>query len=174
MAEHAGLVYVLNTAGSSSVVGFKLQGGKLYRIPGSLRRLSQNGANSASVAFSPDGRFLAVTERATNLIDVFHVLADGTLSSIKSNQSAGPGAFAVGFAPNLSASGAVRSITRCGQQVPGSNTALGVITNRGDSHGDYRCLHSHLMKSAARSASFRRRVPVWSSTSTGFRKEFPA
>jgi len=100
VAEHAGLVYVLNTAGSSSVVGFQMQGGKLHRIPGSVRLLSENGANSASVAFSPDGHFLAVTEKATNLIDVFHVLADGTLSSIKSSQSAGPGAFAVGFAPN--------------------------------------------------------------------------
>ena len=59
-------------------------------------------------------------------------------------------------------------------EVPDSNTALCVVTNRGDSHGDYRCLHSHLMKSAARSASFRRRVLVWSSISTGFRKEFPA
>ena len=100
VAEHAGLVYVLNTAGSSSVVGFQLRGGKLHRIPGSLRLLSENGANSASVAFSPDGHFLAVTEKTTNLVDVFQVLADGTLSPIRSNQSPGPGAFAVGFAPN--------------------------------------------------------------------------
>jgi 6-phosphogluconolactonase len=100
VAEHAGLVYVLNTAGSSSVVGFQLRDGKLHRIPGSLRLLSENGANSASVAFSPDGHFLAVTEKATNLVDVFQVLADGTLSPIRSNQSAGSGAFAVGFAPN--------------------------------------------------------------------------
>lgn len=46
---------------SSSVVGFQLQGGKLHRIPGSLRLLTENGANSASVAFSPDRHFLAVT-----------------------------------------------------------------------------------------------------------------
>jgi len=124
VAEHAGLVYVLNTAGSSSVVGFKLQGGKLHRIPGSLRRLSQNGANSASVAFSPDGRFLAVTERATNLIDVFHVLADGTLSSIKSNQSAGPGAFAVGFAPNGTA-----IVSETGSSAPSSSAISSYSVN---------------------------------------------
>lgn len=100
VAEHAGLVYVLNTAGSSSVVGFRLSDGKLTRVGRSLRFLSGNGANSGSVAFSPDGHFLAVTEKATNLIDVFRVLPDGTLTSIKSNTSAGPGAFAVGFAPN--------------------------------------------------------------------------
>ena len=101
VAEHAGLVYVLNTAGTSSVVGFQLGGGKLTRIQGSLRFLSENnGAFPGSVAFSPDGHFLAVTEKSTNLIDVFRVLSDGTLSAIKTNASAGPGAFAVGFAPN--------------------------------------------------------------------------
>jgi len=56
--------------------------------------------NSASLAFSPDGRFLVVTERSTNNIDVFKVLADGRLSAITVNASAGPGAFSVAFAPN--------------------------------------------------------------------------
>ncbi|MEJ1964711.1 MAG: hypothetical protein WDO56_25430 [Gammaproteobacteria bacterium] len=37
VAQHDRLVYVLNTAGSSSVVGFFLREGKLIRIPGSLR-----------------------------------------------------------------------------------------------------------------------------------------
>ena len=116
VAEHGGLVYVLNTAGSSSVVGFQLQDGKLHRIRGSLRLLTENGANSASVAFSPDGHFLAVTEKATNLIDVFRVLADGTLSSIKSTPSAGPGAFAVGFAPNGTA-----VVSETGSSAPNSS-----------------------------------------------------
>ena len=100
MAQHGSLVYVLNTAGSSSVVGFRLHAGKLARIPDSLRFLSGNGAASASLAFSPDGRFLLVTERTTNRIDVFGVLSDGTLASITVNASVGPGAFAVAFAPN--------------------------------------------------------------------------
>jgi hypothetical protein len=38
--------------------------------------------------------------KATNLINVFRVLPDGTQSSTKSNTGAGPGAFAVGFTPN--------------------------------------------------------------------------
>jgi 6-phosphogluconolactonase len=117
VAEHAGLVYVLNTAGTSSVVGFQLRGGKLTRIPGSLRFLSENnGASPGSVAFSPDGHFLAVTEKATNLIDVFRVLPDGTLSAIKSNASAGPGAFAVGFAPNGAA-----LVSETGSSAPNSS-----------------------------------------------------
>ncbi|HEY2464581.1 MAG TPA: beta-propeller fold lactonase family protein [Steroidobacteraceae bacterium] len=100
VAQHGNLVYVLNTAGSSSVVGFRFQEGKLTRIPDSLRLLSENGAGSGSVAFSPNGQFLAVTERTSNSIDVFSVLGDGTLSPIKVNPSAGPGAFAVSFAPD--------------------------------------------------------------------------
>jgi 6-phosphogluconolactonase (cycloisomerase 2 family) len=100
VAQHGNLVYVLNTAGSSSVVGFRLHGGKLARIPNSLRFLSGNGVGSASLAFSPNGRFLLVTERTTNRIDVFSVLPDGTLSQITENASVGAGAFAVAFAPN--------------------------------------------------------------------------
>jgi 6-phosphogluconolactonase (cycloisomerase 2 family) len=100
VAQRGRLVYVLNTAGSSSVVGFRLADGKLTRIADSLRFLSGNFVNSASLAFSPDGRFLAVTERSTNSIDVFKVLPDGRLSAITVNASAGPGAFSVAFAPD--------------------------------------------------------------------------
>lgn len=100
VAQRGKLVYVLNTAGSSSVVGFRLTDGKLARIPDSLRFLSGNFVNSASLAFTPDGQFLVVTERTSNNIDVFRVLADGRLSAITVNSSAGPGAFSVAIAPN--------------------------------------------------------------------------
>ena len=101
VAQHGNLVYVLNTAGSSSVVGFQLRQGKLIRIPDSLRFLSANGANSASLAFSADGRFLVVTERATNDLDVFSVARDGRLSDIAVHPSAGPGAFSVTFTHDI-------------------------------------------------------------------------
>ena len=100
VAQRGKLVYVLNTAGSSSVVGFRLHDGKLSRIPDSLRFLSGNFVNSASLAFSADGKFLLVTERATNSIDVFKVMPDGRLSAITVNPSVGAGAFSVTFAPN--------------------------------------------------------------------------
>jgi len=100
VAQHGDWVYVLNTAGSSSVVGFRLHGAKLVRIPDSLRFLTGNGVGSASLAFSPDGKFLLVTERSTNRIDTFSVLPDGTLSQVSANPSVGAGAFAVAFAPN--------------------------------------------------------------------------
>lgn len=100
VAQHGRLVYVLNTAGSSSVVGFRLVGDHLVRIPDSLRFLSGNFVNSASLAFTPDGRYLLVTERATNDIDVFRVRPDGSLSELTINPSVGPGAFSVVVAPN--------------------------------------------------------------------------
>jgi 6-phosphogluconolactonase len=97
IAQNGSLVYVLNTAGSSGVVGFHFIGGKLVRIPHSLRFLSANAVASGSVAFSPDGQFLIVTEKATNDLDVFKVLSDGSLSQATITASVGPGAFSARF-----------------------------------------------------------------------------
>jgi 6-phosphogluconolactonase len=100
VAQFGSLVYVLNTAGSSSVVGFNFNAGRLVRIPNSLRFLSGNAVASGSVAFSPDGQFLIVTEKATNNLDVFKVLSDGSLSQATITKSVGPGAFSAGFTRN--------------------------------------------------------------------------
>ena len=100
IAQHGDLVYVLNTGGSSSAVGFRLHYDELTPIENSLRFLSTNTSGAASLAFSPNGQFLAVTERLTNSIDVFLVQSDGTLSPIVVNPSVGPGVFSLSFAPN--------------------------------------------------------------------------
>ena len=107
---------MLNTGGSSNVVGFRLEGDHLNQIDHSLAFLSTNTAGAASIAISPDGQFVAVTERLTNSVDVFKVLADGTLAPIVINPSVGPGAFSVSFTPNgeanVSETGGARRI-RC-------------------------------------------------------------
>jgi 6-phosphogluconolactonase (cycloisomerase 2 family) len=101
IAQWGSLVYVLNVGGSSNVVGFRLSPlGQLHQIPSSTRFLTTNNSEGASIAFSPDGRFLLVTERATNNIDVFPVQANGTLGSIVVNASVDPGVFSLRFAPN--------------------------------------------------------------------------
>ena len=101
VAQHGSLVYVLNVGGSSNVVGFAVSAnGQLTQIPNSTRFLTTNNSEGASLAFSPNGQFLAVTERATNNIDVFQVQADGTLAPIVVNTDSQPGAFSVTFAPN--------------------------------------------------------------------------
>lgn len=101
VAQHGNLVYVLNAGGTSDVVGFELRGdGRLQAIEGGTFYLSTGNSGAASLAFSPDGQFLLVTEKVTNNIDAFHVQIGGTLGPIVVNASAVPGVFAVLFAPD--------------------------------------------------------------------------
>jgi len=64
------------------------------------RNLSDATKSPTSLAFSPDGQFLVVTETATNKIDVFRVYDDGRLSGITVNASSDATPFAPVFAPN--------------------------------------------------------------------------
>jgi len=101
VAQHGDLVYLVNAGGTNNVVGFRLtRAQKLKRIPHASYLLSTGNTGPGSIAFSPDGRLLLVTEKATNKIDSFSVHSDGTLGLIVTTPSAGPGAFAVQFAPN--------------------------------------------------------------------------
>jgi len=117
IAQNGKLLYVLNTAGSSSVVGFRIHDGSLTRIPDSRRFLSGNFVNSGSVAFSKDGRYLVVTERTTNNIDVFNVQPDGRLAPITVNPAVGAGTFAALFAPN-----GTLLVSETGTSAPNSST----------------------------------------------------
>ena len=101
IAESHGLVYVLNSGGAGSLVGFHLDnGGRPEQIKNSTAFLTGTTTGGASLAFSPDGQFLVATERVANNIDVFHVQPDGTLSPIVVNPNPAPGTFSVAFAPN--------------------------------------------------------------------------
>jgi 6-phosphogluconolactonase len=101
VAQYKNLVYVLNAGGSGNVVGFHINGnGHLNSIPNSTAFLSTSGAGGASIAISPDGQFLVVTERVANNIDTFHINSDGTLAKIVVNPSPGAGTFAGTFAPD--------------------------------------------------------------------------
>lgn len=94
-------VYVLNSGGAGSVVGFHLQqDGQLKQIANSTAFLSANATGGASITLSPNGQFVLVTERLANNIDAFSVRANGTLAPIVVNPSPGAGAFSVSFAPN--------------------------------------------------------------------------
>src|SRR5271168_4788528 len=104
VAQHNNLVYVLNSGGAGSVVGFRLGfDGQLAQIDDSTKFLTANATGGASLAISPDGRFLAVTERLANNVDVFQIQPNGVLAPIVVNPSPDPGAFSVTFAPNGSA-----------------------------------------------------------------------
>ena len=101
VAQYGSLVYVANEGAASNVSGFNLtKDGKLRPIAGSTAFLSTANSGAASLSFSPDGQFLLVTEKLTNSIDAFHVQINGMLGPIVVNPAAGPGTFAVLFAPN--------------------------------------------------------------------------
>lgn len=101
VTQFGGLVYVLNSGGAGSLVGFHLDNGsQLRQIKNSTAFLTGTTTGGASLAFSPDGKFLVVTERVANNIDVFNVQPDGTLSPIVVNTNPAPGTFSVTFAPN--------------------------------------------------------------------------
>ncbi|MEA2900939.1 MAG: hypothetical protein QOH36_826 [Actinomycetota bacterium] len=89
VAEHHGLVYVLNT-GSATVTGFRLGEGGLKPIAGGEMSLSAPDADGAQVGFTPDGAALVVTERSANQIASFAVGGDGTLGPLHAVASAGP------------------------------------------------------------------------------------
>lgn len=100
IAEHSGQVYVLNGAGAGNIVRFQLtQGGHLEPLKEATKYLSGAGAGGSSITISPDGRYVVVTERNTNSIDVFPIQA-GALGAIITIPSKDPGTFSARFAPN--------------------------------------------------------------------------
>jgi 6-phosphogluconolactonase len=101
VTQHGNLVYLVNAGGTSNVVGFRLdRNQRLRKIQDANAVLSTGNSSPGAIAFSPDGRYLLITEKATNKLDAFRVQGDGTLAAILSNPSAGPGTFATVFAPN--------------------------------------------------------------------------
>jgi 6-phosphogluconolactonase len=94
VAEHDGLVYVLNT-GAASLAGFRLAGGRLEPLAGSRRDLG--ASDPAQVGFAPDGSALVVTQRGTDSIAVFPVDSAGLLREARAIASAGPTPYGFAF-----------------------------------------------------------------------------
>ena len=96
VAQWGDLVYVLNFAGNSSVVGFRLdEEGRLTEIHNSIRYLSTANSGASSLAFTPDGKSLIVTEKLNNLIDVFPVRSGGRLGTVVATKDPSAGLFDV-------------------------------------------------------------------------------
>jgi len=128
VAQHGNLVFVLNAGPGNNVTGFLLEpSGHLKRIENSTASLTVNSSRAGSLAFSPDGRILLVTEKATDRIDAFRVNTDGTLAPVVVTSSVGPGLFAVVFAPN----GTVIA-SETGPAGQGNNSALSSYALAGD------------------------------------------
>ena len=154
LTAHGDLLYVLNEGGTPNITGFTIGStGELTPLPGSTRPLTGGSmADPAQVSFSRDGALLVVTEKATNLINLYVVGADGVAGPPIPNPSGGQTPFgfafdqrnnlivseAFGGAPNASAvssySGALSGMLSVeSDSVPDFQTAACwiVITNSG-------------------------------------------
>jgi 6-phosphogluconolactonase (cycloisomerase 2 family) len=98
LTVHGDLLYVLNAGGTGNIAGFRVGvDGALTPIDGSARPLSAPAAGAAQITFSPDGRILVVTEKATNTISTYVVESDGTASGPNAHPSAGTTPFGFSF-----------------------------------------------------------------------------
>jgi 6-phosphogluconolactonase (cycloisomerase 2 family) len=92
------LVYVLNADGAGEITGFILDDGDLIPLNFSTRALSGASVTMpAQVKFSPDGEFLVVTEKETDLIDTFLVTNIGLVSDAIVSPSSGETPFGFCF-----------------------------------------------------------------------------
>lgn len=112
LTVHGNVLYVLNAGGSGNISGFTVgTSGDLTPIAGATLSLSGSTVGPADVQFSPDGGRLVVTEKNTNLLDVYAVDANGVASGPTTTASAGgtPFGFAFGLRNDLFVSEAAGS-----------------------------------------------------------------
>jgi 6-phosphogluconolactonase (cycloisomerase 2 family) len=95
---HGDLVYVANFGGVVHTSGFRLlPSGVLDPIPNSKLPTSALDTEVSTIAFSPDGYKLVLSERQTNKIDIFSVQPDGTLANPVFNTAVGNEPFGLQF-----------------------------------------------------------------------------
>jgi 6-phosphogluconolactonase (cycloisomerase 2 family) len=95
VAEHAGLVYVLNT-GDPGIAGFRLGDGRLEPLADATSSLAPE-TDPAQIGFTPDGSALVVTERGANAIAIYPVDDAGWLGEPKVQASSGPTPYGFAF-----------------------------------------------------------------------------
>jgi len=101
LAVHGRLVYVLNAGGTGNIAGFKLdQDDQLRYLADSRRPLSSSSADPAQVSFSPDGDWLVVSEKATNVLGIYAVRPNGLTTGPDPQPSEGVTPFGFAFSPS--------------------------------------------------------------------------
>ncbi|HEY5407511.1 MAG TPA: beta-propeller fold lactonase family protein [Ginsengibacter sp.] len=81
VSVYGNLLYVLNH-GSDNIHGLKIgAGGSLTAIAGSSQALSSTAVDAPQISFTPDGNWIVVTEKVTNIISTFKVKNNGSVSA---------------------------------------------------------------------------------------------
>ena len=105
---HGDLAYVLDAGFAGYVQGYRIAGGRLHPIAGSLRSLGLGNGNPpaflqspAQVGFTPDGSKLIITMKGNGggSVYVYGVSPDGRLSASPTITTVGGNAFAFVFDP---------------------------------------------------------------------------
>jgi len=99
LAQRGNLLYVLNGAGAGGINGYTIGAdGALTGLAGSAKPLSGAAMTApGSIRINPSGTVLAVTEKATNKLDLYVLGADGTPSGPTVVPSPGPTPFGADF-----------------------------------------------------------------------------
>jgi len=105
IATYQDLLYVLNSGNDGNITGFsRAASGLLTPIPNSTRSLTAGGTNPpnfikspAQVSFDPSGRWLVVTLKGLDQIDLFKVENGLPAASPVENRSSGSTPFGFGF-----------------------------------------------------------------------------
>ena len=98
VAVHGNMLYVLNR-GSDNIHGFWIgAGGSLTDINGSTKPLSGTGVDAPQILFTPNGDWVVVTEKATNIVGTFKVKNDGSVNNGIFTPSVGATPFGFDFA----------------------------------------------------------------------------
>jgi len=102
VSEFGGVVYALNQLGAANITGFNVDAaGHLQKIQGSTRALAGGPLSQpAQVRFTPDGGELLVTEKGTDLIDLFEVQSNGSTTGPTAKASSGHTPFGFAFGPS--------------------------------------------------------------------------
>lgn len=98
IAAYGGLVYVLNAGSTGNIAGFRwLSNGHFTVLNGSVRPLSTASAGGAQIQFTPSGKVLVVTEKATNSITTYAIDRNGITSTGVAHHSVGLTPFGFGI-----------------------------------------------------------------------------
>lgn len=143
LTQSGNILYVLN-AGDNTVSGLRITGGgKLVEVNKSTRSLASGAAGASTIVATPDGKWVVVTERDANRLEVFPVNPNGRLGEPVVSASSG----AVPFGFDITASGRP-VVSEAGGAAPngavssytiGSNGSLSTITASLDAQGGATC-----------------------------------